>query len=681
MRQRQEQRALVVAGREQAVCATSKGSEWLNDAQQEVLAGAARRPTVVERVRIVGAVEDRIETYLAAREESLAATSTGSLLLRAEYGEGGSASSPQQSFAKREAAIARVAQQVDEELEAREETLRSMPLGRQYLSAAEQARAGGASGPPTPAERESMVRAAEQRVREELDRREERVLADTGDGRLLVDAAEELTESGAIIGDGGLTERTQIIGRAEGLLEEERAELKLKEADLLEDAAGEELLHKARLDVLGAADREAQTLADSWAVINQAAERKWEGQWTARVEALDNQLGGMDLYHAHLADIDPKWGADRNATTTRGNKDAALSAAESDGARLARLRGVLSAAAAARYREVLDDSPDRFNTTDLDRALAAGEREREEREAARLAAALETATAMAQAAAARSNVKLPDVRVIYETGETHAAGLAAVERTTQALDDAANQRLPADTVIHTWNANRSDPGGIAAALDAATAARREEERAAAAAARVERQLEALTARTGAARLAQRNGNSLRPVSEKIPPVRKLPRRVPDATREDAELVRALKDLENATEPGRLAQRNGNSLRPVDEKSPPVPKPDRLVPDATREDAVAAAPLIRGPPSSRPALRPTRRSRPPETGFLTASRPTRRAPPPRPTKSQLGPPSSRPALRPTRRSASLSRPPQPRHSSSNRPPPRPPRRLQSLLLST
>ena len=587
MGQRQEQRALVVAGREQAVCATSKGSEWLDDAQQKVLVGAARRPTVAERERIVEAAEGRIEADLARRKESLAATSTGSMLLRAEYGEGGSASSPQQSFAKREAVIARVAQQVDEELEAHEEMLRSMPLGRQYLSAAEQARAGGASGPPTPAEpaeRESMVRAAEQRVREELDRREERVLADTGDGRLLTDADKELLESGAIVGAGSLTERAEVIGRAEGLLEEKRAELKLKEADLLEDAAGEELLRKARLDVLGAADREAQTLADSWAVINQAAERKWEGQWTARVEALDNQLGGMDLYHAHLADIDPKWGADRNATTTRGNKDAALSAAESDGARLARLRGVLSdAAAAARYREVLD--PDRFTTTDLDRALAAGEREREEREAARRAAALETATATAQAAAARSNVKLPDVRVIYETGETHAAGLAAVERTTQALDDAATQRLPADTVIHTWNANRSDPGGIAAALDAATAARREEERAAAAAARVERQqLEALTTRTGAARLAQRNLNSVRPVEAS--PVPKPARRlVPDATWEDAEpLWRTLTDLQERSERGRLEQRAHHAATAVPEKTPPAPRRNRLVPDATWEDA-------------------------------------------------------------------------------------------------
>lgn len=40
-----------------------------------------------------------------------------------------------------------------------------------------------------PAERESVVREAEQRVRAELDRREERVLAGTGDDRLLAEAA------------------------------------------------------------------------------------------------------------------------------------------------------------------------------------------------------------------------------------------------------------------------------------------------------------------------------------------------------------------------------------------------------------------------------------------------------------------------------------------------------------
>ena len=677
-----------LAAREASVRATSQGGQWLDEAHESVLARAGGCLTLDERERAVGTVEGRLRADLAAREESLMATSTGSTLLGEEYGAGVAAAAPRQSFAERESVLEQVAQRVDEELGAREEALRSIPLDRHHLPAAEQARAGGAGEPPTPAERESMVRASEQRVGEELDRREERVLADTGDDRLLVEAAEELIERGAICGDGGLAEQARVIERAEALLAEDLAELELEEAELRKDAAGEELLRNARRDVLAAVGREAPTLADGWAVIDQATAAK------ARVEALG--LGGVDLYHAHLADIDPKWGVDGTAPTPRGNQDAALSAAESDGARLGRLGAVLSdEAAAARYREDLADSPGRFGTAALDRALAAGEREREERAAAarraeldrreervladtgddrllveaaeeliergaicgdgglaeqarvieraeallaedlaeleleeaelrkdaageellrnarrdvlaavgreaptladgwavieqataakarvkalgvggldlyhahladidpkrvvdgnaptprgnqdaalsaaesdvarlgrlgavlsdeaaaagyradldaspvrfgtaaldralaagerereeraaaRRAAALETATAAAQAAASRSNVELPPagVRAIYETGETHAAGLAAVERTTQALADAADQRLPARTVIDAWNANSTVPGGIAAALDAATAAaRREEERAAA----------------------------------------------------------------------------------------------------------------------------------------------------------------------------------------------------------
>ena len=679
-----------LAEREESVRATSQGGQWLDEAHQSVLARAGGCLTLGERERAVETVEGRLRADLAAREESLMATSTGSTLLGEEYGEGGSAAAPRQSLAQRESVLERVAHRVDEELGAREEALRSIPLGRHHLPAVEQARAGGAGEPPTPAERESMVRASEQRVGEELDRREERILAGTGDDRLLVEAAEELIERGAICGDGGLAEQARVVDRAEALLAADLAELELEEAELRKDAAGEELLGNARRDVLAAAGREAPTLADGWAVIDQATaakarvealgvggmdlyhahladidprwgvdgnapttrgnqdaalsaaesdggrlgrlgavlsdeaaaaryredladspgrfdtaaldralaagEREREERaaaarraeldrreervlagtgddrllveaaeeliergaicgdgglaeqarvvdraeallaadlaeleleeaelrkdaigeellrnarrdvlvavgreaptladgWAvidrataakARVEALG--LGGVDLYHAHLADIDPKWGVDGNAPTPRGNQDAALSAAESDGGRLGRLGAVLSdEAAAARYREDLDASPGRFGTAALDRALAAGEREREERAAAaRRAAALETATEAAQAAASRSNVALPPggVRAIYETGETHAAGLAAVERTTQALDAAADQRLPARTVIDAWNANRTAPGGIAAALDAATAAaRREEERAAAA---------------------------------------------------------------------------------------------------------------------------------------------------------------------------------------------------------
>ena len=69
-----------------------------------------------------------------------------------------------------------------------------------------------------------------------------------------------------------------------------------------------------------------------------------------------------------------------NNTTTRGNVDAALDAAESDDTRLGRLRDVLSdEAAAARYREEFGKGVGQFKTADLDSALAAAERDREER--------------------------------------------------------------------------------------------------------------------------------------------------------------------------------------------------------------------------------------------------------------------------------------------------------------
>ena len=460
-REREERAAAAWAGlaaREESVRATSKGGQWLDQAHQSVLADAGGRLTMGEKERAVETVEGRLRADLAAHEESLMATSIGSTLLREEYGEAVATDAARQSFAERESVLERVAQRVDEELGAREEALRSIPPGRRHLSAAEQARAGGAAAaPPTPAERESMVRSAERRVGEELARREERVLAATGDDRLLAEAAEELAARGAVFGAGGFEERALIIDQAEDLLEVEYAGLELEEGKLLKAVGGEELLRNARRDVLGDDDREAETLVDGWAVIEQAASAK------ARVEALG--IGGMDLYHAHLADVDPKRGVDGNATTTRGNQDAALSAAESDGGRLERLRAVRSdESAAARYREVLDDGPDRFDTAALDRALAAGERE--------------MATEAAQAAAARSNVDLrsADVHAVYETGETHAAGLAAVERTTEALDAAADQRLPAGTINAALN--RSAPSGIAAALAAATAAARlEEERA------------------------------------------------------------------------------------------------------------------------------------------------------------------------------------------------------------
>ena len=104
-------------------------------------------------------------------------------------------------------------------------------------------------------------------------------------------------------------------------------------------------------------------------------EKKWEENRKARETALGRLPGGVDLYLANLADLDPKWNVKGNIATTPGNVDAALDAAESDARRLERLRGVLSdEAAAARYRQELGRRADgRFRTADLDEALAPAE--------------------------------------------------------------------------------------------------------------------------------------------------------------------------------------------------------------------------------------------------------------------------------------------------------------------
>ena len=103
-------------------------------------------------------------------------------------------------------------------------------------------------------------------------------------------------------------------------------------------------------------------------------EAKWKAKAKDREAALGLLPGGVELYLAYLADIDPKWNVNDNHATTRGNVDAALGAAESDARRLERLRGVLTdEAAAARYRRQLGKGDGRAGTADLDEALAPAE--------------------------------------------------------------------------------------------------------------------------------------------------------------------------------------------------------------------------------------------------------------------------------------------------------------------
>ena len=217
---------------------------------------------------------------LSRRESEVAATSSGPALLQEAFAERSGGDAPL-SFSARGRVLERVEHRVGEELRTQEEALRAIPLGRQYLSEAEQARSAEAAGPPPLAERESMVRAAAQRVAEELDKLEEELVAIAGSEDLLAEAA------GVQAGDGrtlSLGERWEACERAKSGLEEELAR---EEAAVLEDPGGEECLRAARLEILGAADREAATLGERARIVKTAAakrdaEQKWNEDKAAR---------------------------------------------------------------------------------------------------------------------------------------------------------------------------------------------------------------------------------------------------------------------------------------------------------------------------------------------------------------------------------------------------------------
>ena len=123
-----------------------------------------------------------------------------------------------------------------------------------------------------------------------------------------------------------------------------------------------------------AADRRRKEAAARREAEKRRDEAKWKEEAKDRETALGLLPGGVELYLAHLADIDPKWNVNDNHATTRESVDAALEAAESDPRRLERLRGVLSdEAAAARYRQQLGKGGGRVTTADLDEALAPAE--------------------------------------------------------------------------------------------------------------------------------------------------------------------------------------------------------------------------------------------------------------------------------------------------------------------
>ena len=135
----------------------------------------------------------------------------------------------------------------------------------------------------------------------------------------------------------------------------------------------------ARIDAQIAALEAEQRQADAEArwrreVAARRKDAKWREKAKERETALGLLPGGVELYLAHLADLDPNWNVSGNHATTRENVDAALGAAESDARRQERLRAVLAdEAAAACYREELGKGGGRFTTADIEAALATAE--------------------------------------------------------------------------------------------------------------------------------------------------------------------------------------------------------------------------------------------------------------------------------------------------------------------
>ena len=309
--------------REETVRTTSKGGQWLDEAHQAALAVGDRELTLDEREQSVETVEGQLEAEFSRLESELTATSAGPALLREEFGELTATDAPL-SFSARDHGLEQVEQRVRAELSAREEVLQSIPFGRQ----AAQGRSGDAGGAAeTLAEWESRVRAVERRVGEELDRRQERLIARAGNDGLLWDAFEEI---GAFSGEGLMVAyRVKIIESAEGMLEDDLAELDQDEASLLEDPVGAECLRLARHEVLGD-DQKTETLVERQKIFDRAFDMAAERRQAAenRVSRLTQLFEAPGADGALFAVLDERHSAWRESKVHGTDVEAALDVAE-----------------------------------------------------------------------------------------------------------------------------------------------------------------------------------------------------------------------------------------------------------------------------------------------------------------------------------------------------------------
>ena len=224
-----------------------------------------------------------------------------------------------------------------------ESALRSIPQALQYLPEV----VGGAERLSTLAERESMVMTAEQRLGEELDDREERLVKSAGSDELLVAAAVALDAS---FGDGSsLPERWRIITRAEQWHEEDRAEdaersvpLDDLEAMLKETSSGAQYLAAAQQEVLGEGkepatlDERDSVVTTAWRRVKQELDGREQALAARRCEDGSVEVGGAWLYAIKLIELEA--GQQQNDGPSPGCREQALAWAAQQMDRLDALR-------------------------------------------------------------------------------------------------------------------------------------------------------------------------------------------------------------------------------------------------------------------------------------------------------------------------------------------------------
>ena len=227
---------------------TALGSRYLGDATQSIL-GEEQSPTLPQRELIITTAESRLEEDLDRREASLRASMAGAEVLDTVQFEQADEDGSVLTLVQREQLIdtaerrlerREAEEEVRRGLDRREEVLRSMSTGTHHLSATARELFGEGKQAGTLAEREQLIGEAERRVEEELRGREEKLRSVSLGAQYLSEAEQEGFSEGKRAAV--LAARDVIVTKAEQRLE---ADLSRRESDLVATSLGPALLREA----------------------------------------------------------------------------------------------------------------------------------------------------------------------------------------------------------------------------------------------------------------------------------------------------------------------------------------------------------------------------------------------------------------------------------------------------